>query len=180
MFLSLNLVAILKTCVSISAPLQLMELAAFLPNRRGAAIDLLPSKGSDIQGKHRLRADTCGSAFIHVLWSLNLAAILTTCVSIYASLHFSWWNRQRFYRIGEVRLLIHHHLKATGWASVQYLRIRIHRFSFGLGIWAILKTCASVSAPLQLMNWRRFYQIGEMRLLIYQHLKAQTYGVSIG
>ncbi len=48
--LSLNSAAILKTCVS--APLQLMELAAFLPNTRGAAIDLSPSK-AQTYGEHR-------------------------------------------------------------------------------------------------------------------------------
>jgi hypothetical protein len=39
-----------------------MELAAFLPNRRGAAIDLSPSKA-----QHTVSIGTCGSAFIDVL-----------------------------------------------------------------------------------------------------------------
>ncbi len=72
-------------------------------------------------------------------------------------------------------------LSHTGWASV---RIRIHRCSsmfFCLWIWPpSWKTGVSISAPLQLMELAAFLPImGEVRLLIYQHLKAQTYGESI-
>ncbi len=98
-----------KHVFPIITPRELMELAAFLPNRQGAAIDLSPSKGSDI--RYGVSISTCGCAFIHVLWSLNLAAILKTCVSISAPLHSSWWNWQHFYRIGEMLLLIHQYLK---------------------------------------------------------------------
>jgi hypothetical protein len=83
-----------------------------------------------------------------------------------------------------MRLLIYHHVKAQTYGVSMLLLADPHSsmFFLSLNLAAILKTCVFISVPLHSSRWnrQRFYRIGEVRLLNYQHLKAQTYGVSIG